>query len=88
MKDRNRRTTEIDHGKTGRPPIQRRTKVVSFQRDALAIVGTPLPGHPLVGPPDSLHVPNPLARGVFRGMEGFEMRSGALRHLDACGMAL
>lgn len=38
---------------------------VSFHRDALAIVGTPLPGHPLVGRSDPLHTPNPLAHGVF-----------------------
>lgn len=88
MKDRNRRTTETDHGKTGRPPIQRRAKVVSFHRDALAIVGTPLPGHPLIGRPDSLHALNPWVRSVFRARKGIEMRSGALRHLDACGMTL
>lgn len=38
---------------------------VSFHRDALAIVGTPLLGHPLVGRPDPLHTPNPLAHGAF-----------------------
>lgn len=38
---------------------------LSVHRDGLAIVGTPLAGHPLIGRPDPLHTPNPLAHGSF-----------------------
>lgn len=37
----------------------------SFHRDALAIVGAPKSDHPLIGRPDPLHTPNPLAHGTF-----------------------
>ncbi|WP_244993442.1 hypothetical protein [Rhodococcus qingshengii] len=38
---------------------------LSVHRYGLAIVGTPLPGHPLIGRPGPLHTPNPLAHGSF-----------------------
>lgn len=38
---------------------------VTFHRGTLALVGNPMPDHPLIGRPDPLHTPNPLAHGTF-----------------------
>ncbi|EKT80491.1 hypothetical protein WSS_A21993 [Rhodococcus opacus M213] len=40
---------------------------MTLHRSGLAILGEPLPDHPLIGRPDPLHTPNPLAHGVITG---------------------
>ncbi|QSE87159.1 zinc-ribbon domain-containing protein (plasmid) [Rhodococcus pseudokoreensis] len=39
---------------------------LTLHRGGLAILGEPLTDHPLIGRPDPLHTPNPLAYGVIR----------------------
>ncbi|KAF0957756.1 hypothetical protein [Rhodococcus sp. T7] len=39
----------------------------TLHRGGLAILGDPLPDHPLIGTPDPLHTPSPLAHGVIDG---------------------
>lgn len=58
----------------------------TFHRGALAIVGTLLNGHGLIGRPGPLRTPNPLAHGVFDRGEGVEMSSDASGDLIAGGM--
>jgi hypothetical protein len=38
---------------------------LTLHRGGLAILGEPLTDHPLIGKPDPLHTPNPLAYGVI-----------------------
>nr|EJI98620.1 hypothetical protein JVH1_3876 [Rhodococcus sp. JVH1] len=40
---------------------------LTLHRGGLAILGAPLIDHPLIGKPDPLHTPNPLAYGVING---------------------
>ncbi|MDX5961784.1 zinc-ribbon domain-containing protein [Rhodococcus opacus] len=40
---------------------------LTLHRGGLAILGEPLTDHPLIGRPDPLHTPNPLAYGVING---------------------
>ncbi|WP_261995178.1 hypothetical protein [Rhodococcus opacus] len=40
---------------------------LTLHRGGLAILGEPLTDHPLIGKPDPLHTPNPLAYGVING---------------------
>jgi hypothetical protein len=40
---------------------------LTVHRGGLAILGEPLTDHPLLGRPDPLHTPNPLAHGVIHG---------------------
>ena len=43
---------------------------LTLHRGGLAILGEPLIDHPLIGEPDPLHTPNPLAYGVIDGGRG------------------
>ena len=38
---------------------------LTVHRGGLAILGDPIPDHPLIGTPDPLHTPSPLAHGVI-----------------------
>jgi hypothetical protein len=38
---------------------------LTLHRGGLAILGEPLTEHPLLGKPDPLYTPNPLAHGVI-----------------------
>ncbi|MDI9940329.1 zinc-ribbon domain-containing protein [Rhodococcus sp. IEGM 1351] len=40
---------------------------LTLHRGGVAILGEPVPDHPLIGRPDPLHTPNPLAHGVIKG---------------------
>ncbi|MDH6291926.1 zinc-ribbon domain-containing protein [Rhodococcus opacus] len=40
---------------------------LTLHRGGLAILGEPVPDHRLIGTPDPLHTPNPLAHGVIKG---------------------
>ncbi|MFC9557757.1 hypothetical protein ACFTWF_43900 [Rhodococcus sp. NPDC056960] len=40
---------------------------LTLHRGGLAIFGEPLTDHPLIGKPDPLHTPNPLANGRHQG---------------------